>query len=151
MRNLMSVFDGIEHIAPESIANKQYFEEGNYIVQIESLFLYEKRLGGGKLFIAETLVKESDNPNIKPGEKRNWVQSLNMPSALPRIKTFLGVCMGFCSKSQIKEINSKINTQVCDKAVGPQNPFRGKVLRLECINRTSKMGKVFTQTQWSNP
>jgi hypothetical protein len=48
----MGVFDGIEHVAAEGRSSlRQYFEPGNYSVTIDRVFLHEKRLGGGKLFI----------------------------------------------------------------------------------------------------
>src|ERR1700730_9936128 len=99
----MSVFAGIENVSAEGTSNRLYFDEGNHIVEIDSVFLLEKRLGGGKLFIVETTVKESDNPNLKPGEQRNWVLSLALPLALPRIKSFIGAAIGLCPKRQLNE------------------------------------------------
>lgn len=144
----MNIFEGIEHVLAEGIANRQYFEPGNYVVTIDTVFIFEKRLGGGKLFIVETVVTESDNPNINPGDKKNWVQSLSLPSALPRIKTFLGASMGLCTKSQLKEINSSVTTDVCNEAISPKNPLKGKILKLECIDKISRNGKKFTQHLW---
>ena len=104
----MSVFEGIEHVSAEGTSNKEYFQPGQYVVTIQSVFLHEKRLGGGKIFIVETTVNESDNPNIKPGEQRNWVQSLSLPSALPRIKAFIGAAFGICTKTKSKELRQSI-------------------------------------------
>ena len=146
----MNIFEGIEHVFAEGISNRQYFEPGNYVVTIDTVFIHEKRLGGGKLFIVETVVTDSDNPNIKPGDKKNWVQSLSLPSALPRIKTFLGASMGLCTKSQLKEINSSVTTDVCNQAVSPKNPLKGKILKLECLDKISRTGKNFTQHVWQN-
>lgn len=144
----MGVFDGIEHVAAEGTSLRRYFEEGNYVVTIQSVYLFEKRLGGGKLFIVETTVDESDNPNIKPGEQRNWVQSFAIPSALPRIKSFIGAAMGLCPSRQLQEINKQITMQICEDAVGPTNPLRGKQLRLSCIGRISRAGKEFITAHW---
>src|SRR5580700_5010036 len=104
----MGVFDGIEHVAAEGTSLRQYYKPGHYTVTIDSVFLYERRLGGGKLFIVETIVNESNNPDIKPGDRRNWVQSFALPSALPRIKSFIGAAMGLCPQRQLKDINIKI-------------------------------------------
>jgi len=144
----MNVFDGIEHICAEGASNRQYFEPGNFLVKIESVFLHEKRLGGGKLFIVETTIKESDNPNIKTGEQRNWVQSLALPSALPRIKAFIGAAMGFCPKRQHKEINTKVTSEACNNAVSLENPLKGKNIKLQCISKKTKSGKDFNQVYW---
>lgn len=144
----MSIFDGIEHVAAEGTSNRQYFEPGKYSVTIDSVFLYERRLGGGKLFVVETTVDESDNPSIKVGEQRNWVQSFALPSALPRIKSFIGAAMGFCPQRQLKEINSRITANICNESVGIDNPLSGHRLKLTCIGKTTRTGKDFVQHVW---
>lgn len=143
----MSIFDGIERVAAEG-TSKQYFEPGKYLVSIDRVHLYERQLGGGKLFIVETTVEESDNPKIKTGEQRNWVQSFALPSALPRIKTFIGSAMGLSPNRQLKEINAKVSAEVCNGAVGDENPLQGKKLRLTCIAKTTRAGKEFVQHAW---
>lgn len=141
----MNIFDGIEHVLAEGTSNRQYFEEGNYLVQINSVFLHEKRLGGGKLFVVETTVLESSHPNISAGEQRNWLQSLSNPYALPRIKAFIGAAMGM----NAKEINFKITSQVCNNAVGLNNPLKGRKISLSCTPKTTQNGKIFTKHNWS--
>ena len=145
----MSIFDGIEHVAAEGTSNRQYFEPGKYTVTIDAVFLYERRLGGGKLFIVETTVDESDNANIKSGEQRNWVQSFGLPSALPRIKSFIGAAIGLCPQRQLKEINQRVDKAVCDSSVGPSNPLQGHKLRLTCTSKITQKGKEFIQHSWS--
>lgn len=145
----MSVFSGIEHVSAEGTSSaRQYFEEGNYVVEINSVFLHEKRLGGGKLFIVETTIKESNNPRIKPGEQRNWAQSMANSYALPRIKSFIGAALGLCPKRQLKDINAHVTSAVCDQAISPENPLRGKKLKLCCTNKLTRSGKEFTQHNW---
>lgn len=144
----MSIFDGIEHVAAEGTSNRQYFEPGKYSVTIDSVFLYERRLGGGKLFIVETTVDESDNSNIRPGEQRNWVQSFALPSALPRIKSFIGAAMGLCPQRQLKEINARITSAICNESVEIANPLRGHRLKLTCTSKTTRAGKEFVQHAW---
>ncbi len=145
----MGIFDGIEHVAAEGTSSsRQYFEPGNYLVTIDSVFIHERRLGGGKLFIVETTIDESDNPNIKAGAQRNWVQSFALPSALPRIKSFIGAARGLCPKRQLKEINEQVTSAVCNQSIGPENPLRGKQLKLRCMNKLTRSGKEFTQHNW---
>lgn len=144
----MGIFDGIEHVAAEGTSSRQYFEPGTYVVTIDSVILYERRLGAGRLFIVETTVDESDNPHIKPGEQRNWVQSFALPSALSRIKSFIGAAMGLCPKRQLKEINDKVTAEICGQSVGPENPLQGKKLKLTCTGKTTRAGKEFVQHAW---
>jgi hypothetical protein len=140
----MGIFDGIENVIAEGTSSlRQYFEPGNYTVTIERVFLHEKRLGGGKLFIVETKVIESDNPNIKPGEQRNWVQSLALPYALPRIKAFIGAALELTSSS-----NQPITTAICEFAISSKNPLAGNKLKLSCIGKITSKGKVFVQHGW---
>ena len=82
----MNVFEGIEHVSAEGMSNRQYFEAGHYLVKIDRVLIHERKLGGGRLFIVETTVNESNNQHIKPGERRNWIQSMSTPYAL-RTKT----------------------------------------------------------------
>lgn len=45
----MGLFDGIEHVVAEGTSSsRQYFEPGNYLVTVDSVFIYERRLGGPK-------------------------------------------------------------------------------------------------------
>lgn len=144
----MNVFEGIEDVSAEGTSNRQYFEPGKYVVEIDRVFLHEKRLGGGKLFIVETTVKESDNLNIKPGEQRNWVQRLDNDYAKPRIKSFIGAALGMCPRKQLEVINTRINSEICNKAIGENNPLAGKKLSLTCLNKVTKAGRNFTHPIW---
>ena len=144
----MNDFEGIEHVCAEGTSDRSYFEPGHYIVEIEKVILHKKRSGGGKLFIVETAVKESNNPKIQIGEQRNWVQSLSSEYALPRIKSFIGAAMGFCSSKQAGELNAKISSTVCLHVVSEENPLKGKIVALRCIAKKTREGKDFTQAQW---
>jgi hypothetical protein len=144
----MSIFDGIERVDAEGAFSRRYFEQGNYVVTIQSVYLFEKRLGGGKLFIVETTIDESDNPNIKVGEQRNWVQSFALPSALPRIKTFIGAAIGICPQRQLKQINEKVTKEICEGVVSVNNPLHGKKVKLLCTSKTTQKGKDFVQHAW---
>lgn len=144
----MGVFDGIEHVAAEGASARQYFEPGTYSVAINSVFLHNRRLGGGPLFVVETTVLESNNQRIRPGDRCNWVQSFALPSALPRIKTFIGAALGLCPKRQNQEINAQVTAEVCTEVVGPSNPLCGKRLALSCISKITRAGKDFVQHSW---
>ena len=145
----MGIFDGIENVAAEGTSSlRHYFEKGHYTITIERVFLHEKRLGGGKLFIVETTVNESDNPNIKSGEQRNWAQSFALPSALPRIKSFIGAAMGLCPQRQLNDINTNITKSVCEGAISSGNPLHGKKLELTCTSKITSKGKEFVQHTW---
>jgi hypothetical protein len=140
----MGIFDGIEDVAAEGTSNRAYFEEGSYLVSIDRVFIHERRLGAGKLFVAETTVEKSSNQNIKTGERRNWVQTFALPYALPRIKAFIGAAIGLPPK----EINSQLTTSFCDSVVSLNNPLKGKQLKLTCTEKTTSKGKQFVHHVW---
>jgi len=145
----MSDFDGIEQVPAEGTATHHYFEPGNYLVEIEKVLLHKKRIGGGKIFIVETKIKNSDNPNICPGEQRNWVQSLHNEYALPRIKAFIGAAMGLCPHKKPNELNNTVTREFCNLVVSDENPLAKKMVALTCIHKTTRTGKDFIQAQWS--
>lgn len=144
----MSMFAGIENTKAAVEGVSQYFEEGKYRVQIDNTFIHRKRLGG-HLFIVETTVLESSNPEVLPGETRNWVQSFEFESAMARIKTFIGAAKGFCPRRQLTEINREITQSVCDDVVSGSNPLKGVALDLECVTkRSKKTDKDFNVHMW---
>ncbi len=144
----MGIFDGIEHVAAEGTFARRYFEPGIYSVAINSVFLHNRRLGGGPIFVVETSVLESNNPRIRPGDRCNWAQSFALPSALPRIKTFIGAALGLCPKRQANDINSQVTAEVCTEVVSVSNPLCGKRLTLSCVNKITRAGKDFVQHSW---
>ena len=144
----MSIFEGIDDVLAEGTFDRQYFEAGKYQVDIERVFVHTKKLGGGKLFIVETQVIRSDNPNIRPGEQRSWVQSMDSFYALPRIKAFIGAFLGYSPKTQIQEINQEVTAEVCNGIVGDESLLAGKRLSLNCTLKKTKAGKDFTHVAW---
>jgi hypothetical protein len=148
---IMSDFDGIEQVPAEGATSHHYFEPGNYLVEIERVLLHKKRIGGGKIFIVETTIKNSDNPSINPGEKRNWVQSLNNEYALPRIKAFIGTAIGLCPNKKASELNSTVTRELCHRVISEENPLAKKLVAIKCILKKTRTGKDFIQAQWSIP
>jgi hypothetical protein len=141
-------FSGVDSVKPAAESTRSYFLPGKYKVRLENVLIYKRRLGG-KLFIVETEVLESSHPDIQPGETRNWVQPMEVDAAMPRIKTFMGAAHGFCPKRNLDALSKFVTKEVCDAAVSPENPLKGKELKLECHNKKSiKTGKDFTVHLW---
>ena len=144
-----SVFATVENIPATPDSHRLYFLPREYKVRIDQVLVHPKRLGG-HLFVVETTCLESNNPEILPGNRRNWAQSMDMEAAIPRIKCFLGAAHGFCPKRRVDQINEFITQEVCDLAVSIKNPLQGTVLNLECYNKKSlRTGKDFTIHSWS--
>lgn len=141
-------FSGVDNVKPTAESYRGYFLPGKYKVRLENVLIHSKRLGG-KLFIVETEVLESNNPEILAGETRNWVQPMDVDAAMPRIKTFMGAAHGFCPKRNLDALSKFVTKEVCEQAVSNENPLKGKELKLECHNKKSiKTGKDFTVHLW---
>lgn len=145
---MVSMFSDIENTKAVAEAEKSYFLPGKYRVRIDGVLVH-KKLISGHLFIVETTVLESDNPDIQRGEQRNWAQPFEMVAAMPRIKCFVGAAHGFCPRRNLDALNQFVTQDVCDRAVSPDNPLRGVVMDLECHNKKSvRTGKDFTIHMW---
>lgn len=144
-----NIFSGIELVKVNSESQKQYFLPGKFSVRIENVFLHKKRLGG-HVFVVETTVLESNNPEIQTGEARNWVQPMEMDAAMPRVKCFIGAAKGYDPKRNLDDINKIVTQTLCESVVSGEITFKGVILDLECFNRRSnKTGKSFTIHLWS--
>lgn len=144
----MSLFNNINRAEAYSEENHQYFLPGNFRVKIENVYTRPKRLGG-TLFIVETSILGSDCDEIKIGDKRNWVQSLDFESAMPRIKMFVGVAKGFNPKTELEKINQEVTPELCEEVISSANTLKDKELDLECYQKRSpKTGKDFTIHLW---
>lgn len=145
---MSSMFSEIENTKAVSESPKNYFLPGKYKVQIDVVHIHKKLLGG-HLFLVETVVLESDNPEIEKGERRNWAQPFEMVAAMPRIKCFVGAAHGYCPKRNLDGLNKFVTKAICDHAVSPENPLAGVVMNLECHNKKSmRTGKDFTVHMW---
>ena len=145
----MSIFSNINQTEAYSEEQRQYFLPGHYRVQINHVYTKPKRLGG-HLFIAETTVLGSDCADIKIGEKRNWVQSMELPGAMPRVKVFVGAAKGYSSKFDADRINAEVTEALCEEVVSKNNPLNGTELNLECYQkRSEKTGRDFTIHMWN--
>ena len=143
------ILDGIDTATANRDTQKQYFLPGRYRVRLENILLHKKRLGG-HVFIVETRVLDSDNPEIRSGEQRNWVQPLEIDTAMPRIKCFIGVTQGLDPNRQINEINKTVTGKLCEDVVSGKIQTKNTELFLECFNkRSSKTGKDFTIHAWA--
>lgn len=146
----MNLFDNIDKTEAYTEEQRQYFSPGNYRIRVENVYTKPKRMGGS-LFIVETTVLGSDSDDIKIGDKRNWVQSMDMAAALSRIKMFIGVAKGFNPKTEVEQINKEITPKLCELSVSSSNPLKDTEFDLECYQRRSiKTGKDFTIHLWKS-
>lgn len=143
-----SPFAQVQNHSALNESRRQYFLPGKYRVRIDNVLLHKKRLGGF-LFVVESTCLESSNPEVAVGEQRNWAQSMELDAAIPRIKCFLGAAHGLCPKRDLDKLNAFVTQELCDEAVSPENPLKGKELTLECFNKASqRTGKDFLVHLW---
>lgn len=141
-----------------------YFEQGNYVVQIEALKLFT---AGDHIptFVTETVVLQSDNINRPVGCRPSQVVKIkpgNMVGTyLGNVKATVGALMGIDPDAYIPptfhhlqgdELLYALNQwweQCVLWAVCDNQPYRGYQIRLNCQDVPKKKGEgVFTKFFW---
>lgn len=157
----MGTFSGIDE---KSVSvGGSYFQPGRYRVKIEGVKV-QKSLKGKLLWIIETLVNESNNPDIKVGSHYSQVIDINNMMGFPNIKGFIAAATGFdASKYDNEELNAEICEawkelvgkdieleEICEYVSGEDQPLTAAdtELDLECINVLTKEKRDFTKHIW---
>ena len=154
----MSIFDGIKDVVVSKSGS--YFEPGNYKVRIKAVKKQKSQAGKNMVwFIIETVVLMSDNPNIKVNGEYSQVIDTSGVMFLPNVKRFMAAVSGVNPASET--INDEVEAywkevlgqyvpfnELCERVVGPANPFEGIELELKCSLTTTKEDKPFTLHLW---
>jgi hypothetical protein len=141
----MSLFRGVEDA--QVGGGGIYFLPGLYEVEIEKVFTMRSRKDDD-LFIVETKILKSDNPERKVGTSCSWVVNLKQDAALGNIKAFIGAANGI-EGTEKERLNEEITEAVCEFVCGEDNPLAGVRLGLQCTNILTKAKKDFTKHWWS--
>ena len=123
-----------------------YFLPGEYVVEIIKCFTMRSRKRED-LFIAECLIKESNNPERRPGSKASWVVNFKQDAALGNIKGFVAACSGISPSNQ-KAVDAEVDEESCEYAVDDDNPLAGTLLSLSAVNKITRAGNDFTLHMW---
>src|SRR5437660_12484512 len=115
----MGSFSGIERA--QISAGGIYFLAGTYRVRIREVKSIKSRKNDD-LFIVETDIVESNNPERKVGTSCSWVCNLKHDAALGNIKAFV-VAAAQCPEEQVTEGEIEL-------IVSNDNPLKDVELRL---------------------
>ena len=135
-------FAGIDKAPPST--GGQYILQGNHILLVDACKIVNSQQGKARtLYVVETTVVESDNPEMKEGTTRSWVVNFDHQPALSNIRSFVAAAMNM-PFDDVTEDHSM-------GTVSEANPLKGTVLKCEAFNiKTKGKGQDFTKVQWKN-
>jgi hypothetical protein len=145
-----------------------FYEPGNYLVRLGKIDFKSTRKGD--TFIVETEIVESDCATRGPGSKPSYVVVVKreyFETCMGDIKAFAGAVLGIDDVDGYQEsitADDRANTplgqdplvtatnrfweSVLEELVGPTQPCKGMLIRLNCTMRTTEKGKLFTKHVW---
>ena len=143
-----------------------WFKEGTYKVKLLAVKVIKSQEDNSPLFIVETKVLESSNPEIKVGSERSQVIDLTNVMGKPNMKAFIAAVSGVDpveenAKEQVcaywkKKLGLDLSFgQIVDVCVDEKaNPLEGTEMDLECVIQRTKPkpgkpeGGEFTKHNW---
>ncbi len=140
----MSIFSGISEV--ETSQGGVYFLPGVYKVRIERVLLKDGRLSR-KFFIIDGKIVESSVADRPPGMRASQVIAMDKAPALRNIKEFMLAASGL-EAAAVEEMTEQDWLDLCEGAVGEDQPFSGLELELTCRQIETKAGRDFTVHEW---
>ena len=140
----MSIFSGISEV--EASQGGVYFLPGVYKVRIERVLLKEGRLNR-RFFIIDCKILESSVEERPTGMRASQVIAMDKAPALRNIKEFMLAASGL-GASAGEEMTEEKWIELCEGAVGEDQPFSGLELELTCRQIETKAGRDFTVHEW---
>lgn len=161
----MGFFTGVKKVERQKSKSKgEYFQDGEYIVQINKLEARNKRDNGQPIAIVEGYVMEvlhSTGSSNSEGDKVAWFNDLGRKPdgeftdggkrGMSRLKSFIAELLGGDANGVT---DADITEEVCDQLFGASEGFTGEetkgVLLVAEAKTTvsSKSGKPFTNVYW---
>ena len=131
-----------------------YFQPGEYTVQILGVKMAKSRKGTD-CFIIETEVLESTNPERPKGCQPSQVIALKsdiLQTALSNVKQFAGAALGIDDPDSYVPDGGQDPDDFWEEAleflVSDEQPAKGAMLGLSCVNIQTKAGNDFTKHFW---
>jgi len=152
----MGIFSNIENA--KGTEGGVYFEPGNFLAEIQRCkeFTTRKNI---RTFVAEFVILESDNPNMKVGTPVSYMVSFKDPDLEELYK---GNVADFMRAALSALASQKHNTKIEPKDVpldeasanqicGDKNPLLGVKVIAIAFNKPTKAGDDFTRVKWGVP
>ena len=158
----MGAFDAMDK--PGTDSRPGYLGPGKYLLTITSVRSKPsenpKAARGTNIVIAEFVVAESTNPEIRIGETRSWVSTITPDAkgdrAAADVKCLLFAVLGVdpSNKQAVADFEGVLagkGTKVSalfGEMTGEANPLAGQRLRVECTAKKTGTGGDFTVHNW---
>lgn len=152
-------FDGVGEAKVSKTG--QWFQPGKYRVKIKSVKQVTGQKAGERFLVIETVVLESNNPEIQVGSEKSEVIKMQGVMALPNIKAFIGAVSGIDATldnatTLIEEYWQKHNptgaryglAEIIEELVVKYNVLENIEMGLECVMVTTQQGNPFTKHIW---
>ena len=126
--------------APKNPGRSEYILDGNHILQVNALKVIDGHNGDG--FVAELLVYDSDNPEMKIDSLRGWIRlKKTHKSALADVREFIAT-LSDCDEEEISE-------EAFPELVGEDQPLAGFYIGCYAFTTKNKSNDgTFTHTRW---
>lgn len=158
----MGAFDAMDR--PGTDARPGYLDAGKYLLTITSVRSKPsenpKAARGTNVVIAEFVVAESTNPQIKIGETRSWVSTITPDAqgdrAAADVKCLLFAVLGVDPSNKLavtdfEGVLAAKGTKVSElfaQMTAEANPLAGQRVRVECTMKKTNRGGDFTIHSW---
>ena len=121
------------------IGTTNYFLPGDYEVVIGNVSA-AKGHNGQNVFVVETTVTKSSEPQLPVGASPAWVTNLGSISAAASVRGFLSEAYGTS--------DANVTADLFNLTVSPKQPLRGERMGVLAIPTATKRGKTFTKLRW---
>ena len=158
----MGAFDAMDR--PGTDSRPGYLDKGSYLLSITSVRSKPsenpKAARGTNVVIAEFVVAESTNPNIRIGESRCWVSTITPDAkgdrAAADVKCLLFAVLGHdpANRDAVAAFEGSLAakgvkvSQLFAEMTGEANPLAGQRVRVDCSVKKTGAGGDFTIHSW---
>jgi len=133
----MGSFKGIESAKVQQ--GGVYLLQGTYDLLIGSAKVGKSRKGE-EFFAVDFEIEQSTHPDRPAGSQVSWMTMRRFDGYLPAVKGFLLAAMD-AQEGDVTE-------EVCDTAVGVDQPLAGQRVKAQVIDIVTRAGKPFTKVQF---
>ena len=130
-----------------------YFQPGRYRVKIERC-KYGKTRKGVDMFVAETVVIESDSDTLVPGTTPSFLVTFDKDPALGNVADFMRVGLAALAAGEGQMLvpdTIELDESIAEEIAGEENILAGIELGLYAYNKPTKAGNPFTRLEWNVP
>lgn len=144
----MGIFKGINNA--KVTGGGEYFDKvGTYLAEIELVKAIDTQ-DHGVAFVAEHVIKESNNEDIPVGSRRNVFIAMKKPWAAANVREYLTAANGLSSHdaADAAAIAKQDWEAIAETAVGEDNPLAGNMVQVVVYPKLKKDKTMGTRTKY---